>query len=199
MGHWLQMGFRITERMAMTLMIGAVAVAASSRAAAHGARIESTLTRAVRVELSVEIRASYHSERPMAGAQVSVFAPGGSESAWLVGQCDEEGVFVFEPDQSLVGTWQARVLLRGHGGVVRFEVGEAPGESIDGVLARKGPQVADQDDGAADRGAVSEGAMSTRVEASSEPHLSTLQRLLMGGCVVWGLVGTALFFARRRH
>jgi hypothetical protein len=35
-------------------------------------------------------------------------------------------------------------------------------------------------------------------EASSAPFLTPLQRVLMAACVIWGLVGMGLAFARRR-
>lgn len=145
-------------------------------AGAHGARVEAVVVRNVEVSHRVDVRATYHSGRPMAGAGVSVFAPRDAESPWLTGVCDDSGSFSFEPPPEMSGEWVVRVVHQGHGGVVT--IGIEPAAAGDG--------------GAAPAPAV------VRAEASSSPHLSTLQRVLMGACVVWGLVGTALFFSRRR-
>lgn len=144
-------------------------------AGAHGAQVEAVVVRNVEVSHRVDVRATYHSGGPMAGAAVSVFAPGDAESPWLTGSCDDSGGFGFEPPPEMSGEWVVRVVHQGHGGVVTIPIeAVAPGD-----------------------GAIPDAAV-IRAEASSSPHLSTVQRVLMAACVVWGLVGTALFFSRRR-
>jgi nickel transport protein len=110
----------------------------------------------------------------MAGARASVYAPGSAEEPWLTGVCDDSGSFSFEPPPELNGEWLVRVVHQGHGGAVSVDLSPP-----------------------ADGAGVPDPAV-IRAEASSSPHLSALQRVVMGGCVVWGLVGTALFFSRRR-
>lgn len=149
----------------------AAVMLAPSVAAAHGTDVVATVTRQVEVDLSVVVEATFHSGRPMAGAQVTVHAPGEPEAPWLVGTCDHEGRFEFAPPVDRPGVWEVRVAHHGHGGQVDVEV-PATGEET-------GPAV-------------------VRAEASSAPHLTVLQKTVMGSCVVWGLVGTALFFSRRR-
>lgn len=149
----------------------AVAVLAVPGVAAHGTDVVATVSRQVEVELSVVVEATLHSGRPLAGAQVTVHAPGESEAPWLTGTSDDEGRFEFAPPAELAGLWEVRVAHRGHGGRVSVEVPAAGGEADPAVV---------------------------RAEASSSSHLTVLQRVVMGGCVVWGLLGTALFFSRRR-
>ena len=163
-------GCLATVALVLTLVLAPVS------ADAHGATVEAVVVRNVEVSHRVDVRATYHSGRPMAGAGVSVFAPGDAESPWLTGACDDSGGFSFEPPPEMSGEWVVRVVHQGHGGVVTIAIeAAAPG-----------------DGGAAPAPAV------VRAEASSSPHLSTLQRVLMGASVVWGLIGTALFFSRRR-
>ncbi len=138
---------------------------------AHGTDVVATLTRRVEVELAMVVEASYHSGRPMAGAQVTVLAPGAPEVPWLVGECDGDGRFEFAPPADRPGVWTVRVAHRGHGGQVSVELAAQDAATDPAVL---------------------------RAEASSTPHLTGLQRFVMGACVVWGLTGTALFFSRRR-
>ncbi len=59
---------------------------------------------------------------PMAGAQVTVFAPDDPARPWMTGTTDEEGRFFFVPDAALPGTWDVQVRQAGHGGIVRVEV-----------------------------------------------------------------------------
>jgi nickel transport protein len=156
-------------------VLGALVVVAAlvpDLVVAHGADVVVTVSRKVEVKLTVVVEATFHSGRPMAGAQVTVFAPDAPEQPWLVGECDEGGRFEFAPPSDRTGKWDIRVMQRGHGGRVAVEVtgeGEAAGPS------------------------------SVRAEASSTAHLTPLQKTVMAVSVIWGLLGTALFFSRRRR
>ena len=137
----------------------------------HGSNVAATVTRQVAVELTVAVEATYHSGRPMAGALVTVLAPRSPDEPWLKGECDAEGRFEFAPPVDRPGTWEVAVVSQGHGGRVSVEIageGEEPGSSV------------------------------VTAESSSTAHLTRLQKFVMGACVIWGLVGTALFFSRGR-
>ena len=124
---------------------------------AHGVSI------GYRVDMTVEILAAYDTGGPMAGAQVSVYAPDDPTTPWLTGVCDDLGRFSFAPDASRPGTWAVRVRLAGHGDIIHIPVGDssATGGGASGY--------------------------------------STLQIVLMAVCVIWGSIGTALHFARKRN
>lgn len=132
-----------------------IAVGLPTAASAHGAKIEYT------IDLAIEIQASYDTGDPMAGGQVTVYAPDDPSTPWLAGVCDEEGRFVFTPDSSKPGTWDVQVRHSGHGDMIHIPIGED-------------------------------------VALTGTTGYTTLQIVLMGACVVWGLAGTALFFSRRR-
>ena len=123
---------------------------------AHGVRIQYA------VDMTVEILAAYDSGEPMAGAQVSVYAPDEPSTPWLTGACDNEGRFSFMPDTSKPGTWAVQVRLAGHGGIVHIPIGESS------------------------------------ATAGGVGGYTPLQIVLMAVCVIWGSVGTALYFSRRR-
>ena len=153
------------------VIVAAVAAFKPSVGLAHGSDVVATVTRQVKVELSVAVEATYGSGRPMAGAQVTVMAPGSPNEPWLVGECDAEGRFEFAPPVDRPGTWEVLVAYQGHGGRVAVDVtgeGENAGSAI------------------------------VTAESSSTAHLTLLQKFVMGACVIWGLVGTALFFSRGR-
>ena len=122
---------------------------------AHGAKIEYT------IGVTVEITAAYDSGEPMAGAQVTVYAPDDPATSWLAGVCDDEGRFSFTPDTTKPGTWDIQVRQAGHGDIVHIPIGtEATGDGGGGN--------------------------------------TPLQIILMAACVIWGSIGTALYFLRRR-
>lgn len=123
---------------------------------AHGVKID------YRVDMTVEIRATYDSGDPMAGAQVSVYAPDDPSAAWLTGVCDDEGRFTFVPDVSKAGTYSVQVRLAGHGSIVHIPIHESLP-----TTGRTG-------------------------------GYTPLQIILMAACIVWGSIGTALYFSRRR-
>jgi nickel transport protein len=123
---------------------------------AHGARIE------YRVATTVEITASYDDGTPMAGGQVTVYAPDDPSTPWLTGVCDENGGFTFTPDPTKPGIWDVQVRQAGHGDMIHVEIGGGKGAMVGST--------------------------------GSTP----LQIALMAACVVWGFVGSALFFSRSK-
>jgi nickel transport protein len=153
------------------VIAAAAAVLAPSVGMAHGSNVAATVTRQVTVDVTVAVEANYHSGRPMAGALVTVLAPGSPDEPWMMGECDAEGRFEFAPPVDRPGTWEVLVYSQGHGGRVSVEIadeGQEPGKAV------------------------------VTAESSSTAHLTLLQKFVMGACVIWGLLGTALFFSRRR-
>ncbi|MFO7576139.1 MAG: hypothetical protein R6W66_00265, partial [Pelovirga sp.] len=72
---------------------------------AHGARLE--YQRATAITLV----ARYDTGMPMAGAQLTVYAPDRPTVPWLTGTCDADGRFSFVPDPQLVGNWSVQARL----------------------------------------------------------------------------------------
>lgn len=71
---------------------------------------------------AISVVARYDTGEPMAGAQVSVFAPDNPAQPWSVGQTDAGGRYVFVPgDQA--GQWAVQVRQAGHGAMGYLEVG----------------------------------------------------------------------------
>jgi nickel transport protein len=125
----------------------------------------------------VDIRATYDSGEPMAGGQVTIYAPSDPSTPWQTGQCDAAGTFTFTPDPSLPGRWEVQVRQAGHGDIVSVEVAPpSDGEHPDRLSS-------------AGNGPAAQG-------------YTPLQYVVMGASVVWGFIGTALYFsggARRKQ
>lgn len=117
---------------------------------------------------AIAVQAAYATGEPMAGAQVAVYAPNDPAEPWLQGQCDPNGKFAFVPDRSQPGTWDVRVRQAGHGTFLHVPV-EAKSN-----------------------------AEATETLSQPSSGFTPAQIGLMSACVLWGFVGTALYFVRRR-
>lgn len=114
---------------------------------------------------AIEIVAAYDNGSPMAGGQVTVYAPDDPAQPWLRATLDEQGTFSFVPDHSIAGNWSVQVRETGHGAMIHIPVDES------GIGA---------------------------AEPLSGREFSSLQKAVIVLSVVWGSVGTALFFSRRK-
>ncbi len=116
----------------------------------------------------VELFANFDSGEPMAGAQVRVYAPDAPAKVWAQGLTDQAGVFRFVPDSAIAGGWVVQVRQAGHGAM--GEIFLAPE-----MLAATRPTI-------------------PLSASSSGPDL--LQKAMMAAAIIWGFVGTALYFKR---
>lgn len=154
---------------------------------AHGAKVTYQTTS------TVEVQAAYDSGTPMANAQVNVYTPTDPMTPWKTGVTNEQGIFRFVPDGNQTGYWEVQVRQAGHGGIVsipiesEIEPGIEPGIES-GTEALSGSALA----------VVPEGSSPSSSSNSTIGSYSPLQKGIMIGSVIWGLVGTALFFSRRR-
>lgn len=147
-------GKAVRPNLLVVLSIFVLLLGITGTVLAHGARIEYELA------TTVSLVATFDTGEPMAGGQVTVYAPDDLANPWLTGVCDDEGRFTYTPDPDKPGTWDVQVRQAGHGDIVHIPVGSGTAGSGGGAFS--GAQIA-----------------------------------LMSACVVWGLVGTALYFSRR--
>lgn len=117
----------------------------------------------------ITIQAKYDTGHPMPEAKITVYAPDNPAKPWLRGVSDKEGRFGFIPNQDMPGTWTIQARQAGHGAMIHIQV--------------------DRLDWASDPDSVP-------APVSGGPNTS--QRLLMALAVIWGFVGTALYFSRKR-
>ena len=120
---------------------------------------------------AIEIVATFDTGEPMADAQVSIYAPDELETPSQTGQTDSEGRFLFTPEADAVpGNWEVTVRKAGHGQTTTFAMG-AIGEEGAGVFA----------------GASGQGMMGAQAT----------QRWISMAAILWGFLGTALYFSRK--
>ncbi|MGG6240170.1 carboxypeptidase regulatory-like domain-containing protein [Nodosilinea sp. AN01ver1] len=142
---------------------------------AHGVTVEH------RQVSSVELEARFETGEPMANAQVLIYAPGNPTEVWQDGTTDDQGRFSFAPDTSQPGTWEVMVRQAGHGVLTTIPV----------AASTSGGEPAATPATEAEAGANSLISPSTT--------LSPVQRGITIGSVIWGFIGTALFFARGKR
>lgn len=148
----------------LTLLI---LIAAPKKVFSHGANIEYRATSAI------TIQAKYDDGKPMANAQVVIYAPSDRSTPWLKGTTDKSGNFTFVPDNSNPknnGDWDIKVRQSGHGNIISIPVTES--KLADHTY---GHQLSSQGNG-----------------------YSPTQKVVMAAAGVWGFVGTALFFSRSK-
>jgi len=130
---------------------------------------------------SVEVLAQFETGEPMANAQVLVYSPEDPNEAWQQGTTDDQGRFSFVPDADQPGSWEVMVRQAGHGAIatipVSAEAGAAGGDEA--VPAATAP--------------------AARSAIAPSTNLSPVQRGITVGSVIWGFIGTALFFARGKR
>jgi nickel transport protein len=162
----------------LLLAIGLVWLSTTTAVFAHGA----TIAYETRNTTVVEIQATFDTGEPMAHGQVAIFAPDDPLNPWQTGTCDEQGRFSFVPDPSKPGTWEIQVRQAGHGDIVYVEITDEQSGEV-----------------AAMNASLAGGATVSQSQQPGSNGYTPLQIVLMGGCVTWGFVGTALFFAKRKQ
>jgi len=165
-------------RLLIAATITCSGVAIAPQVLAHGAAIDYTVGQAI------SITAAYDTGTPMADAQVAVFTPTDPSTPWMTGTTDADGRFTFMPDSSIPGNWEVQVRQAGHGDIISIPFGES-------ATATGSPS-----DASAETAAESSPTNASPTVTSTN-QLSATQRWIMIACVIWGFIGTALFFARR--
>lgn len=146
---------------------------------AHGSKITYQQIEAL------EIVAKYDNGKPMAKAQVIIYAPNDLTKPWLNGVTDDQGKFMFTPDYSLVGNWNVKVRLAGHGKIINIPISSS---SVSSDLSSKTLNQKDTETALIQSQVASE---------RNDGQLTLLQKLMMAATGVWGFIGTALFFSRK--
>jgi len=124
-----------------------------------------------KITSSIEIQANYDSGQPMKNAQVTVYSPADPNQPWSKGLTDEKGYFWFTPDYSQAGYWEVKVRQAGHGALISIPIDSK----------------------------VNNNSQNSEVVRNNLQEFSPLQKALMIASVIWGCVGTALFFYRGKQ
>lgn len=232
-----------------SLVVGLLLAVGATAAYAHGVVINYTAND----QGEIEFEAAFDNGEPLAKAQVTIYAPSDPATPYLTAEADEDGHYVFMPDQ--VGRWSVQFRVAGHGDIVHLDIAEvvepveiqaetskavAGSDAAEADLVETDPVDTAAEDVQAEKKAVavaqnasveqpqndvmvsisnnhrshspqdiSETAASSEASKPAAPArrlvissgstgFTTPQILLMSASVVWGFIGTALYFSSQR-
>lgn len=183
----------------------------------HGVRINHTID-----ETSGEITvvAAFDTGEPLAEAQIIIFAPNDLVNPWLTDTTDEDGAYTFTPDYEIEGFWDVQVRQAGHGGLVNIELTSdmAPSEeaalasdtnssqAVPMTISDTSAFVISGDAQFQVEGNIVISATGNITQAEDATTITddvlgngftTGQIVIMAASVIWGFIGTALYFSRR--
>jgi nickel transport protein len=155
---------------------------------AHGIKIIPEINQAI------SLQAEYDSGLPMQQAQVIVYAPNQPNKPWMQGITNEEGKFIFIPDSKLSGNWQIKVSQAGHGNSINVPY------SPPKIVAEKSTVISNNSNNNQTKNLTNNQLINNSPTDNSSilSENYQLQKSLMIASIVWGCVGTALFFARTK-
>lgn len=139
---------------------------------AHGVNIVYEKTEAI------QITATYDQGEPLAQAQVVIYTPEDPAQVWLKGETDDQGKFTFVPDPQKQGNWDIKVRQAGHGHLISI-----PTENTMTQASENSEAI----------------TVTESTTPNPSPSYTSLQKVVMAASGVWGFVGTAFFFSRKRR
>lgn len=188
---------------------------------AHGVRINHTIDATTG---EITIMAAFDTGEVLNEAAVVIFAPNDLINPWSTGVMDENGAYAFTPDYSIEGFWDIQVRKAGHGGLINVEItadmmpeptdstSDAPIEdNANTITLSDGSQVmitgdveftVEGDTVIFETDQSNSDTQSSTVQSASDAQLAsgftTAQIIIMSLSVIWGFVGTALYFMGRK-
>ncbi|OAB55484.1 hypothetical protein AY600_08720 [Phormidium willei BDU 130791] len=148
-------------------LVGLGVIGFMDAAVSHGAKLT------YEVEPTISLTATYDNGEPFNEAQVLVYSPENPQEPWKTGTTDELGRYQFRPNPEIPGNWTVTVRQAGHGDMITINLDEST-PMADG----------------------STGDVANSSLLADLTDISIPQRLLTGASVIWGCVGTALYFSR---
>lgn len=152
----------------------------SQKAIAHGVEVQ------YESRQGFEVSAAYDTGEPMANAQVVIFSPDDPSTPWQTAKTNAEGRFTFLPTRS--GDWQIKIQQAGHGASLTIPVADTAAAPTASVTTA-----------AVDQPAHADAPAAATAPAMTAATASPLQKGVMIGSVIWGCIGTALFFSRSKR
>ncbi|MGL5508101.1 MAG: hypothetical protein ACRDB1_00660, partial [Microcoleaceae cyanobacterium] len=146
------------------------------------------------INQAISLQAEYESGLPMQQAQVIVYAPNQPNKPWMQGMTNNEGKFIFIPDNKLSGNWQIKVSQAGHGNIINVPYFSSK------IVAEKSTVISNNSNNNLTNN-LTNNQLINNTPTNNSQILSEnyqIQKSLMIASIVWGCVGTALFFVRTK-
>ncbi|MEM9952457.1 MAG: hypothetical protein AAF846_12685 [Chloroflexota bacterium] len=184
---------------------------------AHGVRINHSINASTG---EVTITAAFDTGEVLDEAAVIIFAPDDLINPWSTGVMDETGTYAFTPDYTIEGFWDVQVRKAGHGGLINIEITEdmMPDSSSSAVSSddNSNSTMITLSDGSEvlitgdvnfsvngdtitfETASTDSTPQNSVTNQSSTSGFTTAQIVIMSASVIWGFIGTALYFTGRK-
>jgi len=185
---------------------------------AHGVRINHTIDASTG---AITITAAFDTGEVLNEAAVVIFAPNDLMNPWSTDVMDETGSYTFIPDYSIEGFWDIQVRKAGHGGLINVEItGDMMPDTTEVTDDEANARTITLSDGSqvtvtGDVNFIMDGdtlifatelsnsdtetsPVQSVTQTQSTNGFTTAQIIIMSLSVIWGFVGTALYFMRRK-
>jgi nickel transport protein len=197
------------KRLIVTLIAIFVTFGSARPVSGHGVRITYTLDEQTG---EITVMAEFDTGEKLDDAQVAIFAPNDLMNPWQTGTTNDDGEYTFLPDYNIEGTWDVQVRKAGHGGLVNIPIDASMAPSAD--VERAGPSSADNPPNDATQIVITgdaqleisgdviiqaTGGVENNNSSGLTDGMSQAQIAIMSISVVWGFVGTALYFSARNQ
>lgn len=188
--------------------------------AAHGVRLNHMIDETTG---EITVTAEFDTGEVLNDAAVVIYAPDDLINPWQTGSMDDSGSYTFMPDYSIEGFWDIQIRKAGHGGLINVEITEemmpdtppestpdTASDSTSTLTLSDGSQIVISGDAQfqvngdiviSATGDIQQAGNTASSESrvmSSGSGFTTTQILIMSISVIWGFIGTALYFSGRR-
>lgn len=207
------------KRITKLFFVACIVMLSTMPSFAHGVRINHTIDA---ISGEITIMAAFDTGEVLNEAAVVIFAPNDLINPWSTGVMDENGSYTFMPDYTIEGFWDIQVRKAGHGGLVNVEIttdmmpdpanntSDIDSDSNTSTITLSdGSQVGiigdanftvdgntiifETDSSTSENTTLTSQSVADTQQASG---FTTAQIIIMSLSVIWGFVGTALYFMR---
>lgn len=207
------------KQFAKLFFVACIVMLSTMPSLAHGVRIDHSIDA---ISGEITITAAFDTGEVLDEAAVIIFAPNDLVNPWSTGIMDETGSYTFTPDYTIEGFWDIQVRKAGHGGLINVEItadmmpeevpqgDESASETHSTVTFSDGSQILISGDAQFQvNGDIVISATGSIHDANTtEPQViasdalgngfTPAQIVIMSISIIWGCIGTALYFARRK-
>lgn len=184
---------------------------------AHGVRIDHARNENTG---EITVTAVFDTGEVLDHAAIIIFSPDDIVNPWKTDTLDDTGSYTFIPDYRAEGFWDIQVRKAGHGGLIHIEITQdmkpedAPDvstvtgtETQSTLTLSDGSQITitgdanfqvDGDIIISATGDIQQADEASRTNDGSGNGFTPAQILIMSVSIIWGCIGTALYFSRRK-
>lgn len=207
------------KQIAKFIFVACIVMLSTMPALAHGVRINHSIDN---ISGEITIAAAFDTGEVLDEAAVIIFSPDDLINPWSTGVMDANGNYSFLPDYTVEGFWDIQVRKAGHGGLINVEItADMMPDPVDNTVEAiiegdtstislsNGSQVTITGDTTFTQegdtilfdtgqapGETTRPDTQSVAQTQGASGFTSAQIIIMSLSVIWGFVGTALYFMR---